>query len=164
MSTSLIETVGIGDYKVASCPRILTAIGLGSCVGVCLYDSAIKLGGLIHVMLPDSSISKTKKFKPSKFADTAIGVTLDEMIEQGALKRRIVAKIAGGATMFYNNGTNDPIFDIGVRNTNAVTKALKNEGIKIIATDIGGDYGRSVTFFTENGKVLVKSKMGIKEI
>jgi chemotaxis protein CheD len=115
-------------------------------------------------MLPDSSISKSKEFKPGKFADTAIAVTLDEMIELGALKSRISAKIVGGATMFRNNGVTDPIFEIGIRNVEAAKKTLKNEGIKIVAEDIGGDYGRSIDFFTKNGKVLVRSKIGVKEI
>jgi chemotaxis protein CheD len=159
-----IETVGIAQYKVAFSPRILSVIGLGSCVGVCLYDPIAKIGGLSHIMLPDSSISKSKEFKPGKFADTAIAVTLDEMIELGALKSRISAKIVGGATMFRNNGVTDPIFEIGIRNVEAAKKTLKNEGIKIVAEDIGGDYGRSIDFFTKNGKVLVRSKIGVKEI
>lgn len=162
-----VEKVGVSDYRVVSSPRVLAAVGLGSCVGVCLYDPLSKIGGLAHIMLPDSSIWNSKKFKPAKFADTAVGVTLDDMIEQGALKYRIGAKIAGGARMFFDNGNGtdeNDIFNIGSRNVEAVKKALKSEGIKIVGEDTGGIYGRSVNFYTDSGLVVIKTKMGRREI
>lgn len=158
--------VGIAEYKVSSNDDVLTCLGLGSCVGVAMHDSRVNSGGMAHIMLPYSSMARKTplKVKPAKFADTAVAVILDEMLKVEAKKFRIVAKIVGGACMFSANGTKDSIFDVGRRNVAAVKEVLQIEGIKVIAEETGGTEGRSVDFYTDSGKFVVRSKSGVKEL
>ena len=106
--------VGISDQNVAHGPDILVTFALGSCVGICLYDPRIKLGGLSHILLPDSSAQKPVT-APYRFADTAIPLLLRKMEAMGANRRFIKAKIAGGAQMFASVGK-PAISDVGQRN------------------------------------------------
>ena len=141
--------VGMADFKVGRNPASLISYGLGSCVGIALYDSVTKVGGLAHIMLPDSTQARSSE-NPAKFADTALPLMLNEMIKLGAAKIRITAKIAGGAQMFtFANATD--IMRVGERNTEAVRSMLKKIDIRIIADDTGGNYGRTVELKLENG-------------
>lgn len=152
MSQKLV--VGISDWKICKSPDSLITYALGSCVGICLYDKNKKIAGLSHIMLPDSTaIADGSKTRP-KFADTAIVDMLNAMKAQGAMQSSITAKIAGGAVMFKSASQQ---FNIGARNVEAVKKALSQLGIPIIASDTGLDYGRTVTFFSENGNLEVNS-------
>ena len=103
--------VGMADLATAKPPQVLVTTGLGSCVGVCLLDPLVKVGGLAHIMLPDSTQARDVQNK-AKYADTAIKILIDEMVNLGAIKRRMVAKIAGGAQMFNFSGNNS-IMKIG---------------------------------------------------
>jgi chemotaxis protein CheD len=156
--------VGIAEYKIVSTPDVLQCLGLGSCVSVFLYDPVSKMGGVAHSLLPDSGEvgnNHQANTKPAKFVDTAVPAVLSGMVKRKAEKKRITAKIAGGACMFSPNGSpKDGIFDVGKRNVAAVKKALKKEGIKILAQDTKGSNGRSVDFYTESGKMVVRSKTG----
>ncbi|NLY46747.1 MAG: chemotaxis protein CheD, partial [Tissierella sp.] len=98
--------VGISDYKVSVSPNRLITLGLGSCVGVAIYDKVTKKGGLSHIMLPDSTFF-TRDMKPEKFADLALPMMVEE-ISKSKVNRNLVAKIAGGASMFNfsDNGAN----------------------------------------------------------
>lgn len=147
--------VGIADLKTAACPDSLVTTGLGSCVGVCLWDPVTKIGGMVHIMLPDSTQSKTLQNK-AKYADTGIKLLVEEMVKLGASKARLAAKIAGGAQMFTFPSAN-PSMRIGERNTEAVKKCLEHLRIKIIAEDLGGNFGRTITFFTDNGLLHIKT-------
>lgn len=148
-----IIQVGIADIKVARYPDKLMSAGLGSCVGVCLHDRVIKVGGLAHIMLPDSRLANNVQNK-AKFADLAIDLLLTEMQKVGADRNRITAKIAGGAQMFNFTGESD-IMRIGERNSLAVEDHLKKNNIKLLASDIGGNFGRTIIFDIETGDVLV---------
>jgi chemotaxis protein CheD len=155
--------VGIADLNVVMSPDRLITVGLGSCIGIALYDSVRGIGGLAHIMLPDS-----KQFNatanPMKFADTAIQILIEKMQKMGAKKSNITAKIAGGASMFSFSDKN-MIMDIGTRNCTAVKSALLNESIPIKAEDTGGNKGRTMIFDVSNGAVQIKTVgMGIKEI
>jgi len=158
--------VGIAEYVVSSDADVLTCLGLGSCVGVALHDPRVNVGGMAHIMLPYSSMARNRlqKVKPAKFADTAVAIILEDMFKAKAQKFRIIAKIAGGACMFSANGAKDSIFDVGRRNIAAVKEVLQNEGIKLKVEVTGGTEGRSVDFYTDSGKFVVKSKSGIKEL
>ena len=129
-------------------------IGLGSCIGIALYDRNKKVAGLSHIMLPDSTQFKSAS-NPMKFADSAIPLLVEKMKDQGCRKQNIVAKIAGGASMF-NFSDKSIISDIGKRNSDAVKKALKEIGIPIIAEDTGGDKGRTMILEASTGKVTLK--------
>ncbi len=146
--------VGISDWKICKNPEVLVTYALGSCVGSCLYDKVTGIAGLSHIMLPDSTSAEGKTVNRMKFADTALPDMLAEMIKMGADKRRIQAKIAGGALMF---ATRSEQFNIGERNVAAVKKALSALRIPIIASDTGLNYGRTVFFQSADGKVVIKS-------
>ncbi|MEW6172052.1 MAG: chemotaxis protein CheD [Bacillota bacterium] len=146
--------VGIADYKVGKEPVVLTTLGLGSCVGVALYDPLNKIGGLLHVMLPRMD-EYGKEGKPAKFADLGIPVLLKEVLKLGADRRLIQAKIAGGAQMF-RGADNRFQLNIGERNVDVVRETLKKLGIRIIAEDVGGNKGRTMSLDTITGVVKLK--------
>lgn len=158
-----METVvSIADLKVSRNPGKLVTIGLGSCVGVVLYDPVIKVGALIHAMLPGASYGKAKTNK-AKFVDTAIPLALEEMESLGGSRYRIVAKLIGGAKMF--NFADKSNYFIGDRNIAAAETVLRQLGIKIVAKDTGGTIGRTVEFDISTGRVLIKTiSQGIKEL
>lgn len=162
MMAELIK-VGMADYKVGKNPASLISYGLGSCVGIALYDSITKIGGLAHIMLPDSTQARSNE-NPAKFADTALPLMLDEMIRMGAVKSRVTAKIAGGAQMFtFTNATD--IMRVGERNSEAVRTVLKNMDIRLLADDTGGNYGRTVELKLDTGVFRVKTiDKGEKEL
>jgi len=148
--------VGMADLKIAkSTDDILITLGLGSCIGIALYDPVIKLGGLAHIMLPDSTRIKNNN-NIAKFADTGIDELLRLMIAAGAGKSRLVAKIAGGAKMFEVSGSNT-IGNVGENNAKASRERLKHHGIRLIAEDTGLNYGRTVELHCNNGEYWIKS-------
>ncbi len=155
--------VGMADYKVGRNPDSLISYGLGSCVGIALYDPLSKIGGLAHIMLPDSTQARSAE-NPAKFADTALPLMLDEIIRMGALKSRITAKIAGGAQMFtFANATD--VMRVGERNVEAVKLVLRRLDIRIIAEDTGGNYGRTVELKLDTGGYRIKTiDKGEKEL
>ncbi|MFW5855870.1 MAG: chemotaxis protein CheD [Bacillota bacterium] len=144
--------VKMAEYAIMASPGLLVTIGLGSCVGIALYDSRSKIGGLIHIMLPENK----KKLKPAKYADTGIPLMISEMVKKGASKNRLIAKIAGGAQMFSMSG-GDSSLNVGERNVNKVKEVLAGYNIKIAGEDVGKNYGRTMKFYTEDGKVLITS-------
>lgn len=155
--------VGIADLNTASCPKKLITVGLGSCIGIAIYDSASKVGGLAHIMLPDST-QFSNVTNPMKFADLAIPLLLDKMQGLGARRTSLKAKIAGGASMF-NFSDKSMMMDIGNRNSISVKKVLKDLGIPIISEDTGGNKGRTLIFDTTSGVVQIKTVgVGIREI
>ena len=130
--------VGMADLNICIAPDALTTLGLGSCVGVALYDAQMRIAGLVHIMLPDSSKVRQNENK-AKFADTGIELLIERMKERGAAVNRLTAKIAGGAQMF------------------AVKQKLAQLNIKILAEDTGLNYGRTVEFYPANGDFVIKS-------
>ncbi|MEW6181676.1 MAG: chemotaxis protein CheD [Bacillota bacterium] len=146
--------VGIADYKVGREPVVLITLGLGSCVGVALYDPRNKIGGLLHVMLPRME-DFGKEGKLAKFADRGIPVLLKEVLKFGADRRLIQAKIAGGAQMFQGTDSKFQL-NIGERNIDMVRKTLNNLGIRIIAEDVGGNKGRTMSLDTMTGMVKLR--------
>lgn len=152
MSEKLV--VGISDWKICRSPDSLITYALGSCVGICLYDKTTRIAGLSHIMLPDSTAIAGGGTTRPKFADTAIVDMLSAMKAQGALQTSMTAKIAGGAVMFQSASSQ---FNIGERNVEAVKRILGQLGIPIIASDTGLNYGRTVTFFAENGTLEINS-------
>ena len=147
--------VGMADYKVGRSPSTLISYGLGSCIGVSLYDPQRKIGGLLHIMLPDSTQARTSD-NPAKFADTGIPLMINDVIALGASRSRLVAKIAGGAQMFaFANATD--IMKVGNRNAESCKQILRRNGIRVIAEDTGGNYGRTVQIDLATGVYKVKT-------
>jgi chemotaxis protein CheD len=145
--------IGIGEFKVGD--FVMTSIGLGSCIAVVLHDKKKKTGGVAHVMLPNSN-GKTER--PGKFADTAVPRIIEEMVAKGSNKRDIIAKIAGGSSMFRQFKGN---LDIGARNIEAVKEALNLQRIPLEGEDTGGGMGRSVMYDPgQNGVMVVRRADG----
>lgn len=138
--------------KTGVSPDILRTI-LGSCVGTCLYDPEKHIGGLSHILLPSSDDENPRK---EKYADTAIPVLIERMEKLGADKKRLVAKIVGGATMFKIK-VDSVIGNIGNRNIDMVKKVLRDNNIRIISQDVGDDYSRTVDFYLDSGQVKIKT-------
>lgn len=136
--------VGMADMKICRAPDRIITLGLGSCIGLVLFDISTAICGMLHFMLPDSSISKASE-NPSKFADTGVDYLIANLKKWGVPERSLMAKMAGGARMFTVKGVGD-MLNIGERNAEAVKEILKKKGIPIIASDCGGTYGRTVEF------------------
>lgn len=147
--------VGMADLKVTKAPNSLTTLGLGSCIGLTLYDPVSKVGGMVHYMLPDSTKLKNNT-NIAKFGDTGIRELYRQMISSGANPRRLVAKIAGGAKMFEVSGLSD-VGNVGQRNAEQAKFMLKELKIPLVAQDTGLNYGRTVVLDCENGNYLIKA-------
>ncbi|MDF1616802.1 chemotaxis protein CheD [Petrocella sp. FN5] len=154
MAANMIK-VGMADLNICKSPDVLTTLGLGSCVGIILYDPITKVSGLAHVMLPDSTQIRNNS-NVAKFADTAIDQLIKDMEVLGAKRNRLVSKIAGGAQMFSFGSTND-LMRIGERNAIASKKKLEALRIRLLAEDIGENYGRTIEFYSETGELLIKT-------
>lgn len=147
--------VGMADLKVCVSPDTITTLGLGSCVGIAIRDPLTGIGGLAHIMLPDSSQIKDNSNIP-KFADTGIEELVRCVVKAGGAKHRLVAKIAGGAQMFgFQNKSN--LVRVGERNVEASKAKLRQLGIPILAEDTGKTYGRTVVFSPETGEFLIRA-------
>ncbi|NLM26729.1 MAG: chemotaxis protein CheD [Clostridiaceae bacterium] len=161
--TDNIIKVGMADVNCTKHPGVLATLGLGSCVGIALYDIKIKTIGLAHIMLPWSHQAKNNANR-AKFADTGILLLLEKMSEAGASLKNIVAKLAGGAQMFSFSGNSDMI-RIGQRNVEATKEVLQQLRIPVISEDTGGNYGRTIEFYSEDGRLMIKTiGHGIKYI
>lgn len=147
--------VGMADLNVCVPPKGLTTLGLGSCVGIVLYDPITKVSGLAHIMLPDSTKIRNNE-NIAKFADTAVDKMILDMEKIGAKRSRLVSKLAGGAQMFSFNSTND-LMRVGERNVIAAHEKLESLGIRVLAEDTGLNYGRTIEFYPENGNLLIKT-------
>ena len=151
METKL--TIGIADMKFTQHTGTLITYALGSCIGICLYDPAIKLGGLLHITLPLNM--ETGRKNPLKYADTGMAEMLRQMEAKGANRARIVAKIAGGAKMFEVTG--GALGNIGQRNIESVRIQMKKHGLRIANEDVGGTVARTMSMDVETGAITVRS-------
>jgi chemotaxis protein CheD len=155
--------VGISDVNTAFSPDKIYTVGLGSCIGIVLYDKELKLGGMAHIMLPYSRLF-SDVCNPLKFADLAIPMLLEDMNKLGSKKQNVIAKIAGGASMF-NFADKKMNMDIGKRNIVAVKQILDSMLIPLIREDVGGNKARTMILNTETGIVAIKTVgMGVIEI
>ena len=152
-----IIKVGMADLKTCVSPNGVTTLGLGSCVGIAIRDPVTKIGGLAHVMLPDSTAIKNGYLNVAKFADTGIVELVKQMEKIGANRSRMVAKIAGGATMFSFQGGSSSMGQVGQRNVEATKAKLKELKIPILAEDTGANYGRTVIFYPETGDFHIRA-------
>src|SRR5699024_8950160 len=123
-STGIVVKVGIADLDLVEAPDKIRTSGLGSCVGVVIYDSFKQIAGMSHVMLPDSTATRQKNFNQYKYADTASDIVINKLLERQTVKQRLKAKRAGGALMFQHHHSTD-IMRIGPRNIEAVQERLK---------------------------------------
>ena len=146
-------TVGIADMKIGKGNDLLVTYALGSCIGLCFYDPKLKLGALLHVMLPLNMEAGRKN--PLKYADTGIRETLRQLEAKGASRSRITVKIASGAKMFEVNGGN--LDNIGQRNIESVHTILRMEGIRLLGEHVGGNVARTLLFDLDSGQSCIRS-------
>ncbi|MGI6119346.1 MAG: chemotaxis protein CheD [Desulfosporosinus sp.] len=151
---SMVITVGMADLKMAKSPDLLLTVGLGSCIGICIHDPLLKVGGMAHIMLPTAGGSKGGN--PLKCADTALELLLKQIAYMGADKSRLRAKIAGGAQMFSFPGKT-PLLNVGERNAEAVKQELQKHGIPLLIADTGGKYGRTIYFDVGTGNLRIRT-------
>lgn len=151
-----IIRIGMAQSATAKAPAVLMTSGLGSCIGVTFYDPLAHVGGMCHVMLPDSGQAKSADNK-AKFADSAIPEILEWLRQIGARKERLIVKMAGGAQMFSFGNSGEDRFSIGKRNAEAVRAALHKEGLRLTREDTGGNRGRTMIFDTSDGTVILRT-------
>lgn len=155
-STGQIVKVGIADLNIVRPPNSIRTSGLGSCVGVVIYDERAAVAGMVHVMLPDSELAKNGQINKAKYADTGIDELVALLKLEGAQTYRLKAKMAGGAQMFQFNSQNSS-FKIGPRNIEAVKQRLQVHDIPIVAEDTGGNSGRTIEFHPHNGELHIRT-------
>lgn len=159
-----IVKVGMADLNVIRGQGLIRTTGLGSCVGVTLFDPMLKVAGLAHVMLPSSEIAREGALNLAKYADTALPELVRRLSELGVTKSRLIAKMAGGSQMFTFAGKGDSM-RIGPRNVESCKVMLSELGIPLVAEDTGGNYGRTIELDCETGILFIRSvQMGIKEL
>ncbi len=147
-------SVGIADMKITRQEGTLITYALGSCIGISFYDPMIKLGALLHIMLPEKGRGNDSNV--FKFADSGIQETLRKLGAYGAVKKRLVCKIAGGAKMFEMKGGGG-LGNIGERNAQNVKRVLMAEGLRVSGEDTGANYARTMLLDVATGKVYVRS-------
>ncbi|WP_187119433.1 chemotaxis protein CheD [Bacillus testis] len=159
-----IIKVGIADMNIVRPPCTIRTAGLGSCVGVVLFDARSEIAGMVHVMLPESAIAKQGQLNVAKYADTGVSALATRLVKEGAHSSRLKAKIAGGAQMFQFSSGSD-MMRIGPRNTEAVKTALEHLGIELLAEDCGGNSGRTIEFDPKTLVLSVRTvNQGVKQL
>ncbi|MDT3844647.1 MAG: chemotaxis protein CheD [Bacillota bacterium] len=144
--------VGIGDMKLTRGSGTIITYALGSCIGISFYDPTIKLGALLHIMLPVRQNPNDANI--FKYADTGIPETVRKLQAFGLVRSRAIIKIAGGAKMFEISG-NSSFGEIGARNIAAVQQILQSGGFRIVAKDVGLNYARTMSLDVETGDVKI---------
>ena len=147
--------VKVADWAADRGDGVLVTLGLGSCVAIMLHDPETRAGAMAHVLLPSRSLARDTTNK-AKFPETAVPMLIERLTALGAEPRRLVAKLAGGASMFGQLLTPSTI-QMGERNIMAARNALRAAAIPIIREAVGGERGRSVRFYLTDGRVEVRS-------
>jgi len=148
--------VGMGEIAISKEPSsVLTCLGLGSCIALCAYDPVARVGGMVHVVLPEANTTNAEN-SPAKYADTAVPHLIEEMAKHNAIKTRLIVKIAGGAQMSLSTGLLSA-FKTGERNAEVVLATLARERIAVAGIDVGGNKGRTVQLYPATGRVTTRT-------
>ena len=147
--------VKVAEWAAERGDGVLVTLGLGSCVAIMLHDPQTKAGAMAHVLLPSISLARDFTNK-AKFPETAVPLLIERLKALGADPRRLVAKLAGGASMFSQLVTPGTI-QMGERNVLAARSALRAAAIAIVGESVGGDRGRTVRFYINDGRVEIRS-------
>jgi chemotaxis protein CheD len=148
------RVIGVADMAVSNAPDdVLITYSLGSCIAVVIYDPRVKVGGMLHYMLPESSLDLEKaKLNPTMFADTGIAMLFRQSYQYGAKKENIIVRAVGGAQILDQNG----IFNIGKRNYLAMRKIFWRNNVLVAAEHVGGMVNRTVRLEMQTGRVILK--------
>jgi chemotaxis protein CheD len=147
--------VKVAEWAAERGDAVIVTLGLGSCVAIMLYDGQAHAGAMAHVLLPSKSLARDLG-NPAKFPETAVPMLVTRLTQLGAEPRRLVAKLAGGASMFAQLMTPGTV-QMGERNVAAAHDALRRAGIPLVREAVGGGAGRSVRFYVSDGRVEVRS-------
>lgn len=147
--------VKVADWAVGRGDSVLVTLGLGSCVAIMLHDAAAEVGGMAHVLLPSRSLSRDHT-NPAKFPETAVPLLIERLRGLGAADARLVAKLAGGASMFAQL-MSPGAMQMGERNVVAAREVLRRYAVPVVAEAVGGERGRSVRFHLRDGRVEIRS-------
>jgi len=150
------QMIGMSEIHIAKGPVKMICLGLGSCIGFCLYDPTTNITGMVHIMLPSSNNHDVKD-KLGKYADTAIPELLRQLDKAGVNKDKLIAVYSGGAHVFQFSTQQDSTLDVGKRNAESVQQIYKNLGLRCVANDIGGKHGRTFSFCSETKIFTVKT-------
>ncbi|MGH7701401.1 MAG: chemotaxis protein CheD [Gemmatimonadales bacterium] len=149
------RVVKVADWAVAQGGGVLVTLGLGSCVAIMLHDPQAGVGGMAQVLLPSGSLARDAT-NPAKFPETAVPLLIERLTALGGTRGRIVAKLAGGASMFAQLMSPGTV-QMGERNVVAAREALRHAAIPVVAEAVGGDRGRTVRFHVRDGRVEIRS-------
>ncbi|MFQ3549951.1 MAG: chemotaxis protein CheD [Armatimonadota bacterium] len=139
---------------------MLRALGLGSCIGFCVYDPRLKIGCIAHVMLPESRAKDV--VEPGKYADTAVPFVIEEMTRRGSTESRLKVALVGGAQLFSFSGPGEKL-DVGKKNAVAIKNHISKTRLQIVKEDLGGKVGRTVSLDCNTGDVCVKNAGGVEQ-
>ncbi len=156
-----VYSARIGEIIIGGSSDELEALALGSCVAVVIYDEAIQVGVMAHILLPEQLHTDTSNAL-GKYANTAIPETIRVILNKGASRERLKAKIAGGARMFELTGKTALTLDVGARNVQKIKELLREQNIPIISEDVGQNYGRTIRFSIST--FMLNIKLGLKKI
>lgn len=155
--TDAVIAVGLGELKTANREgQVLVCYGLGSCIGLAVYDPLSRVGAMVHIVLPDSSLNRSAPGQPGKFADTGVPALIEAAVRLGGVRTRLIARAAGGARMLNVFGSGSRL-DIGSRNIEAVRLALQKAGLVLGAEDTGGTHGRTFQLHIGSGRMVVST-------
>jgi chemotaxis protein CheD len=154
--TAVIHTVAVADMKISTCrDDVIITYALGSCLGICVYDPVAGVGGLLHVMLPLSTINPTRAVEnPYTFVDTGVPRLFIESYKAGAKKERLIVKVAGGANT--RGSEHDDFFEIGKRNLTVLRKLLWRNEIAMKAQEVGGSDSRTMSLNMADGDITLR--------
>lgn len=151
-----VRAVSIGEMIVSDAPDdVLVAYGLGSCVAICLYDPVIRVGAMLHALLP-AVHNRADGSNPAKFVEQGVPLMIKSILKFGTMPSQLIVGVCGGSQMLSAPGFSDSL-DIGKRNVLATEIALQTAGLQIHAQDTGGHAGRTVRFYITDGQVVVKT-------
>jgi len=156
-----LHIVNISDMKFSGKPQdVIVTYSLGSCLGVTAYDPQVGVGGMIHCLLPSSDSARDRaRVNPFMFVNTGVPMMVRKLMGRGAVKSRLVFRVAGGANM-----RNDGLFNTGARNFEALEKLLVRNNVKLAASDVGGTIPRTMFLYLDTGRVVVRSLGKEKEL
>ena len=153
MSKKII-VVGVGDMKLSKDPdSVVATYSLGSCIGLVVYDPEVKVGGILHYMLPNSKIDGESTTRPFMFANTGIPILFREIYKMGAKKSRLIVKAAGGSTIMDDRG----IFGIGKKNYMALKDIFARNNVNMKGENVGGNISRTIYLNIRSGEVVIKT-------
>ncbi|HVP05651.1 MAG TPA: chemotaxis protein CheD [Dehalococcoidia bacterium] len=148
--------ISLGELKVSADPAaILACLGLGSCVAIAAYDPHRRLAGMAHCVLPASERGHGEQ-RPARYVDRAVPLLVQEMERQGSSRRRLIIKMVGGARVLRGRGF-ESVTNVGQQNVQAAREAFQRLGLKLSGEDIGGDFGRTVRLYVEDGRVEIST-------